>query len=129
MKKRTLKLVMSAFLGVTMLASCGNSEGAESKEKSHEMTDGMETVEFKVYGNCGMCEKTIEGSLNGQDGIGKADWDKETKMISVTYNPKNFDENKIKEKIAGVGYDTDSHRADESVYNSLPGCCQYERPE
>ncbi len=75
-----------------------------------------------------MCEKTIESSLNGHEGIGKADWDKETKMISVTYDPSIMDEEKIKEKIAGVGYDSDSHRAKDEVYNSLPNCCKYKRP-
>ena len=120
MKKTMLKLVIPAFLGVSMLMSCGNTQ---------ESNDSLTKAELKVYGNCGMCEKTIEGSLNGQDGIGNADWDKETKMITVTYDPKKMDENKIKEKIAGVGYDTDSHRSEQSVYNNLPGCCQYERPE
>ncbi|MCT4583255.1 MAG: cation transporter [Flavobacteriales bacterium] len=120
MKKTMLKLVMSAFLGVSMLMSCGNAQ---------ESNDSLTKAEFKVYGNCGMCEKTIEGSLNGQDGIGNADWDRETKMITVSYNPEKMNEDKIKAKIAGVGYDTDSHRADKEVYSELPGCCQYERPE
>ena len=120
MKKTMLKLVMPAFMGVSMLMSCGSSQTTN---------DSLAKAEFKVYGNCGMCEKTIEGSLNGKDGIGEADWDKETKMITVSYNAEKMDEDKIKEKIAGVGYDTDSQRAKESVYNDLPGCCQYTRPE
>lgn len=120
MKKTMLKKVLPAFLGITMLASCGNAQ---------ESNETMAKVEFKVYGNCGMCEKTIEGSLNGQDGIGKADWNKDSKMIVVTYDAQKMDEDKIKEKIAGVGYDTDTHRAKKSTYSSLPGCCQYERPE
>lgn len=114
-----LKLVMSAFMGVSMLTSCGNVQ---------ESNDSLSKAEFKVYGNCGMCEKTIEGSLNGQDGIGNADWDKETKLITVTYDAEKMNEDKIKVKIAKVGYDTDSHKADKSVYSSLPGCCQYDRP-
>jgi mercuric ion binding protein len=114
---------MSAFLGVLMMTSCGSSED------TNDSSESMSKTEFKVYGNCGMCETTIEGSLNGQDGIGKADWDKETKLITVTYNPETIDEDKIKAKIAEVGYDTDSHRAKESVYSKLPGCCQYTRPE
>ena len=117
MKKTMLKVVMPAFLGVSMLMSCG------SDNKS------LTTAEFKVYGNCGMCEKRIEGSLNGKDGIGEADWDQNTKMITVTYDSAKMDENKIKAKIAGVGYDTETHRAKESVYSELPGCCQYDRPE
>lgn len=120
MKKTIVKLVMPAFLGVSMLMSCGNVQ---------ESTDSLVKAEFKVYGNCGMCEKKIEGALNGQDGIGTADWDRETKMITVSYNPEKMNEDKIKDKIAGVGYDTDSHRADESIYSELPGCCQYDRPE
>ena len=70
-----------------------------------------------------------KNQLNGQDGIGTADWDKDTKMISVSYDAKKLDENKIKQMIASVGYDTDSHRAKKSTYSSLPGCCQYQRPE
>ncbi|MFT5602785.1 MAG: mercuric ion binding protein [Flavobacteriales bacterium] len=123
MKKSILKVVMSAFLGVLMMTSCGSSE------ETNNSSESMSKTEFKVYGNCGMCETTIEGSLNGQDGIGKADWDKETKLITVSYNPETIDEGKIKAKIAEVGYDTDSHRAKESVYSQLPRCCQYTRPE
>lgn len=119
MKKAMLKAVTAAFLGITVLTSCGNSE---------ESGDYSAKAEFKVYGNCEMCENTIEGSLNGQDGIGEADWNKETKMISVTYDAAAIDEDQIKEKIAEVGYDSDSHRAKDKVYNALPGCCQYERP-
>lgn len=120
MKKTMLKLVMPVFLGVSILTSCGNAQ---------ESNDSLTTAEFKVFGNCGMCEKTIEESLNGQDGIDNADWDKDTKMITVSYYPEKMNEDKIKTKIAGVGYDTDSHRADQSVYSELPGCCQYDRPE
>lgn len=120
MKKTMLKLVVPAFMGVSMLMSCGNAETTN---------DSLAKAEFMVYGNCGMCEKTIEASLNGQDGIDNADWDRETKMMVVSYDAKVMNEDEIKEKIASVGYDTDSHRAGESVYDALPGCCQYERPE
>ena len=102
-----------------MFSSCAGSSAS-----NEELT----STEFKVYGNCGMCEKTIEGSLNGQNGIGEADWNKDTKMISVTYDPSEMDEDKIKQKIADVGYDTDTHKAKDEVYNALPRCCQYSRP-
>jgi copper chaperone CopZ len=86
------------------------------------------TEKFTVYGNCGMCEKTIENALKDVDGISKADWDRETDEMTVVFNSKKISLDDIKQKIADVGYDTDSHRAKEEVYNSLPGCCQYERP-
>lgn len=119
MKKSIFRMITPVFLGLAMLTSCGNEQNSGNNETK---------TEFTVYGNCGMCEKTIEGSLNGQNGIHEADWNKDTKMITVTYDPNVLDENRIKEKIAGVGYDTDSHKAKDEVYNALPDCCQYNRP-
>lgn len=75
-----------------------------------------------------MCERTIEGSLKDLNGIIKADWNKETKMMEVTYNPHVISLKEIKQQIANVGYDTDEIRAKDKVYSKLPGCCQYERP-
>ncbi len=83
---------------------------------------------FTVFGNCGMCERTIEGSLKDIEGVSLADWDKETDQMTVSYDPAIISIEDIKQKIADVGYDSDTHRAKEEVYNSLPGCCQYERP-
>lgn len=87
-----------------------------------------ETVKFVVYGNCGMCEKTIEGALKDVKGVVTADWDRETDQMTVTFNPHKISLDAIKQKIADVGYDSETHRAKDEVYNSLPGCCQYERP-
>ncbi len=87
------------------------------------------TKEFKVYGNCGMCEKRIEKAAESVEGVTKADWDKETKMITVTYDESKTDAHKIQLAIANVGHDTDMHKADDKVYDKLHGCCKYDRPD
>lgn len=117
--------------------SCHNSI-SESKEVLKEDTssadvvsneaDLSKTMTFTVYGNCGMCEKTIEGSLKNVDGVSFADWDKETDIMKVVFDPKIITLDAIKQRIADVGYDSDTHRANDETYNNLPGCCQYERP-
>lgn len=108
-------------------------EGSMAVKKSTEVSttesDTVQTETFTVYGNCGMCERTIEGSLRGVDGVTLADWDKETDQMKVSFNPKVIKLDTIKQKIADVGYDSDTHRAKDEVYNNLPGCCQYERPQ
>ena len=86
----------------------------------------IKTEIFKVWGNCGMCKKTIEASLK-TDGIATANWDRTTKVISVSYNPEKITIDDIQKKIAAVGYDTEKYRGDDKAYNNLPGCCQYER--
>jgi mercuric ion binding protein len=87
------------------------------------------TEKLKVYGACGMCETRIEKTVNGLDGVSSADWDKETKMLEVTFNSTKTDVHKVHMAVAKVGHDTDMHKAKDEVYEALPGCCKYERPK
>ncbi|MFV0593141.1 MAG: heavy-metal-associated domain-containing protein [Draconibacterium sp.] len=88
---------------------------------------GNKTEKVKVYGNCGMCEKRIEKAAGAVDGVSKADWDKETKMLKVTFDDKKTNIHKVEMAVAAVGHDTDMHKAKDEVYDKLPGCCKYDR--
>ncbi len=99
------------------------------RPQSTSQSTEIKTEHFRVYGNCSMCEQTIEGSLKNQEGVVLADWDKETDQMTVKYDPNIISLDNIKQKIADVGYDSDTHRAKDEVYNNLHGCCQYERPK
>jgi len=83
---------------------------------------------FKVAGNCGMCEKTIEKAAGAVEGVTKADWNKETKEMVVSFDNSKTSLDNIQTAIAKVGYDTPLHKADVKTYKALPNCCQYERP-
>lgn len=85
------------------------------------------TVEFKVTGNCGMCKKTIEASLKNKPGVISGVWNKDSKMMKVTYDSSKITEEQIHQNIAGVGYDTEKKKASDKAYSSLPECCQYKR--
>jgi hypothetical protein len=80
-----------------------------------------ETV--KVWGNCGMCEKTIETAAKSAGAV-EADWNKETKMLSVSHNSSLA---KIEQAIAAAGYDTERYTAPDEAYFKLHSCCQYDR--
>lgn len=86
----------------------------------------VKTESFKVYGNCNMCKKRIEKAANAV-GITKADWNVETKMMTVSYDPSKTSNDAIQNKIAAIGHDTEKANAADSVYSKLPGCCQYDR--
>lgn len=88
---------------------------------------GEKTEKFKVKGNCGMCEKRIEKAANSVEGVSKADWNKETKMIEVVFDDEKTDVHKVHMAIAKAGHDTEMHKAKDEVYNELPGCCKYDR--
>jgi hypothetical protein len=84
------------------------------------------TESVKIYGNCGMCETTIEKAGNKKK-IAKVDWNKDTKMATITYDAKKTNQDAILKRIALSGYDSDKFLAPDDVYAKLPGCCQYDR--
>lgn len=83
------------------------------------------TNNFHVAGNCGMCKKTIEKSLQ-VEGVFKADWNKKTKMITVVYDTSVISLVEIQKKIAAAGYDNDGFVAQQSDYDNLHSCCKYD---
>ncbi len=86
------------------------------------------TATFKVWGNCEGCKNRIEKAAKAA-GATKANWNEETKMIEVSFSSKKTGSDKIQQKIAAVGHDTEKYKSTEAAYNKLPGCCQYEREE
>lgn len=109
MKTKIFNLTIAIFL----LASFSALGQEVKKEK------------FKVFGNCGMCENRIEKAATGLDGVSTADWDKETKMLEVTFDKDKVKLDDIHKAIAKVGHDTEKEKASDEVYNSLAGCCKY----
>lgn len=112
-----MKLTSNILVAITVLLSF-TSCNAQIKNAT------TETV--KIYGNCGMCEKTIEkaGYLKN---IVKIDWNVDTKMATITYDTKKTNQDEILKRIALSGYDSDKFSAPDDVYNNLHGCCQYDR--
>lgn len=110
---RIARLVSICLVG--MMAFSLSLKAAEKKES------------VKVWGNCGMCKKTIEGALKGVDGISSASWDKKSKMLEVTYDDAKINLTKIEEKVASSGYDTQNAKAADAAYNGLKQCCKYDR--
>jgi len=82
------------------------------------------TVTFKVYGACEMCKDRIEGALKIK-GIKSADWNVDSKMLTVAYESSRMSLDKIHNRIIGVGHDTELKKANNAVYNKLPDCCLY----
>lgn len=104
-------------MAITLLLSVA-SASAQIKNAT------TETV--KIYGNCGMCKTTIETAGNLKK-VAKVEWNKDTKMATLTYDSTKTSQDTILKRIALAGYDSDKFLAPDAVYNQLHGCCQYER--
>jgi copper chaperone CopZ len=97
-----------------------------SINSSYAQIKNAQTATVKISGNCGMCETTIEKAADDNK-VSKADWNKDTKMATITYDSKKTDLNSVLKKIALAGYDNEQFLAPEGSYSKLPGCCKYER--
>lgn len=81
---------------------------------------------FQVSGNCGMCKHKIEKAAKNA-GVSTAKWNEETQVLNVSFNSSQSSAEKIQKSIAASGYDTQDFKASDKAYNSLMGCCKYER--
>jgi Cu(I)/Ag(I) efflux system membrane fusion protein len=111
------------------LPSMMNPKGGAMSGHNHGMEQTMasgEHTSFPVNGNCEMCKETIETAAMSVEGVYKANWDKEAKVLHVEYDAK-VDVKAIHKAVANSGYDTSLERAADGTYESLPGCCHYDR--
>ena len=111
--KSLKNIFMMSILALSVTSAFGQIKNATT-----------ETV--KIYGNCGMCEKTIENAGNSKK-VASVEWNKETKMATLIFDTTKTSKDEILKKIALAGYDSDSFLAPDEVYNNLHGCCQYDR--
>ena len=84
----------------------------------------VEKVKIKTSAICGMCKNAIESDLAFEKGVKSSEVDLDTKILTVTYNAKKTDADKIRERITKVGYHADSLQRDLKAYNALPACCK-----
>lgn len=104
---------MKKLIIIVALIAFGVTANAQTKK-----------VEIKTSAICGMCKNTIERDLAFEKGVKSAELDLETKILTVEFNIKKTDADKIKTRITKVGYHADDKKRDPKAYAKLPACCQ-----
>ncbi|MGN6164119.1 MAG: TonB-dependent receptor domain-containing protein [Flavisolibacter sp.] len=82
------------------------------------------TVSFKVAGTCAQCKQRIQKSLKIK-GVRLANWNVETKMLTVTYAASMISVDQLYQTVAKAGHDTEKNKATDESYKALPECCHY----
>jgi len=93
---------------------------AQEKSKSKK-------VDLEVNGICGMCKSRIEKAAFKTKGVKSAEWSIETKKLTLIINEFKTDVLTVQQNIASIGHDTKDVQASDEAYNSLHGCCKYDR--
>ncbi len=86
----------------------------------------FKTDTVHVWGDCIQCRNRIEKALKIK-GVSKADWNKTTQLLTVTFDSTKYTLLALENRIASVGHDTRHATALVATYDKLPGCCQYTR--
>ncbi len=88
----------------------------------------IKTTTIAVKGNCDECKERIENAADIK-GVKNSNWDKNKKIITVTYDAKKVTPAQIESAIAKMGHATATQKANAKAYNKLPACCKYEQGE
>lgn len=115
---KTVKFMITAVLALVM----GVVSFAQANTQTKAAATKTETI--KVSGSCDMCKTRIEKAAQ-INGVSKATWDEKSQLLTLVYNPSKVKSDDVQKKIASVGHDTEKYKADDKVYDALPGCCKY----
>ena len=103
--------IVSKISAATLLLFSSSSCNAQIKNAKTEIV--------KIYGNCEMCEKTIETAGNVKK-VANVEWNKDSKMATITYDSIKTNQDEILKRIALAGYDSDKFLApDDAVRHSV----------
>lgn len=109
----TIKITLLTLATFILMTSCN-------------AVNNPKTTTYKVYGNCGMCKKTIEKAITVKK-IAKGDWNKDTKILTLTFDSTKTNPEEILKRVGLAGYDNELFYAPDDTYAKLPSCCQYDR--
>ncbi len=115
------KIKTQSIVVVIFLAIFSTTMAFSQEKKSEE-------IKILTSAQCGMCKDRIEQGLAFEKGIKDVTLDVDTKIATVTYNPKKTTPEEIRKMISKLGYDADKVPADEKAYEKLPACCKKDAP-
>jgi|ERR1051325_2515030 copper chaperone CopZ len=114
-----MKTLKTILIVITLFVTLSEVE-ASSQDSS---------IAIKTSAQCESCKKRLEGKMAFEKGVKKVSLDVETKVLSVTYDPKKTSPEKLKTAVTKIGYDADEMQADKKAYDKLPKCCKKEEME
>lgn len=123
MKTTSFIIALCISISTATFAQQPTSKPA-TKATTVQKATSAKTEVFDVNGKCDMCKARIEKTAK-VTGVSKAEWNKQTKKLTLTYDPSKVKTDDILKALAAVGHDNVKYKADDKVYAKLPGCCKY----
>lgn len=108
---------------LVVLAVLGTSFATQAQQKKSKNAK----VDIEVKGNCDMCKKRIEKAAYQVKGVKSAEWHADDQTLHVIIDENKTNSTKVEKSVAKSGHDTKHEKANDTAYENLHGCCQYDR--
>ena len=82
-----------------------------------------QTVTIQTNGTCEQCKKIMMENIPQWPGVKECAYDMKTAKVTITFDAKNTNVDKLREGIRHLGYDADNVKADPEARAKLPKCC------
>jgi copper chaperone CopZ len=114
-------------LMIALVAMVAFTLGGKAQQVTDSLTytkDGMAVAKIKTSAVCDMCKETLEKAMAYEKGVKESDLNVDTKILTITFDPKKTSLEKLRTAVTKTGYDADSLAADKNAYDNLNACCK-----
>jgi len=110
---------------IALLLLMFTSVSAFSQKKKNIQTSVIKTHIYCDHcKQCETCGDKFHKKLYNEDGIKSVEVDPKANTITVIYDTRKVDLDKIRQYISRLGYDADEVKADPAAVEKLDGCCK-----
>lgn len=93
------------------------------------LSQGVIEYSFRVEGMCGMCQQRIEKVALKEGKAQSAQWNVETKILTVTIDETETEISTVKWYLSQAGHDNGDYLTSDEIYANMHGCCKYRQAE
>ena len=114
-------------LMIALVAMVALTLGGKAQQVTDSLTytkDGMAVAKIKTSAVCDMCKETLEKAMAYEKGVKQSDLNVDTKILTITFDPKKTSLETLRIAVTKRGYDADGLAADKNAYDNLNACCK-----
>lgn len=82
-----------------------------------------QTVTIQTNGTCAQCKKIMMENIPQWPGVKECAYDMQTAKVTITFDTKSTNVDKLRDGICHLGYNADNMKADPEARAKLPKCC------
>lgn len=97
------------------------------KSSQKPASKNVQTITIQTNGVCQKCADRFNENVPYFKGVKASTYDTKTAKLTITYDAKKTNPDKLREDVSKLGYNADNVKADQAARAKLPACCRAEK--